>query len=442
MFQFIKLVQPVWYFNLPPGHDHGYFPAPDVLRKQMPFMKPDPSFSTGAADMELSYRAFRLGCINTDSKPGINWWLGQKTELEDEYRFIRKYFHFSRVLFALFYRIITLNNPLKEIKAFHRSKKIKRFNHREVYNEHNEYIEFKSKLLSEAPQVTVIIPTLNRYEYLKDVLADLTKQDYPNFNVIVVDQSTPYRAEFYAGFKLDMKVIHQAEKALWRARNTAIRNTDADYLLFYDDDSRIETDWISQHIKCIDYFKSDISSGVSISKVGASVPENYRYFRWSDQLDTGNVMIHRSVFHKTGLFDRQFEGKRMGDGEFGLRSYLQGFRNVSNPKAQRLHLKVGGGGLREMGSWDAFRPKSIFAPRPVPSVLYLYRKYHGRRAACNAIALNLPPSVIPYKFKNNRKLLVLGSFLTIFLLPFIIIQVGRSWRIASRMLKKSGIEYL
>ena len=38
-----------------------------------------------------------------------------------------------------------------------------------------------------------------------------------------------------------------------------------------------------------------------------------------------------------------------------------------------------------MGSWDAFRPKSILAPRPVPSVLYYYRKYFGNKAAKLAV---------------------------------------------------------
>ena len=89
----------------------------------------------------------------------------------------------------------------------------------------------------------------------------------------------------------------------------------------------------------------------------------------SDQLDTGNVLLKRGVFKKIGLFDRQYEKQRMGDGEYGLRAYLEGFLNISNPYAQRLHLKVGTGGLRQMGSWDGFRPKNWFGPRPVPSVL-------------------------------------------------------------------------
>jgi GT2 family glycosyltransferase len=90
------------------------------------------------------------------------------------------------------------------------------------------------------------------------------------------------------------------------------------------------------------------------------VPQNYSFFRVSDQIDTGNVLIKRDVFQTIGLFDRQFEKQRMGDGEYGLRAYLEGFLNVSNPYAKRLHLKVGTGGLRQMGSWDGFRPKKFF----------------------------------------------------------------------------------
>ena len=72
---------------------------------------------------------------------------------------------------------------------------------------------------------------------------------------------------------------------------------------------------------------------------------------------------------------------RMGDGEFGYRAYINGFKNISNPKAPRIHLKVSSGGLREMGSWDGFRPTKWFAPKPVPSVLYFFSKYFPRETA-------------------------------------------------------------
>ena len=71
--------------------------------------------------------------------------------------------------------------------------------------------------------VSVVIPTLNRYTYLKDVLEDLEKQDYENFEVIIVDQSEPFQKEFYDQFDLNIHLIYQEEKALWLARNTAIK---------------------------------------------------------------------------------------------------------------------------------------------------------------------------------------------------------------------------
>ena len=56
---------------------------------------------------------------------------------------------------------------------------------------------FKSTLVLEKPLVSVVIPTLNRYKYLKDVLNDLEQQDYTNLEVIVIDQSEPFEELFY-----------------------------------------------------------------------------------------------------------------------------------------------------------------------------------------------------------------------------------------------------
>jgi glycosyltransferase involved in cell wall biosynthesis len=441
MFRFLKIIQPVWYFNLKPAVDQGYFPDPESVRISMPQLEPDNAFSPGAALHELSYRAHRLGYLDTKQKAGTDWWQETRFDLVDEYRFIRKYFHITRVAYVFFFRLATFHNPFSEIAALWKSRGMSRFRMEDVHVYPPRYKTFDSELVKSQLRVTVIIPTLNRYTYLKDVLHDLEGQGYRNFDVIVVDQSDPYRYDFYADFRLDLRVIRQEEKALWLARNTAIQETDAPLLLLYDDDSRIAPDWIEQHLRCIDFFNAGISSGVSVSKTGAPVPANYRFFRWSDQLDTGNVMIRKEVFRQVGLFDRQFEKQRMGDGEFGLRSYLAGVRNISNPLASRLHLKVGEGGLREMGNWDAFRPKSFWSPRPVPSVFYLYRKYHGNRQAFRALLLQIFPSLVPYRFKGNRVLLLTGSLLALLATPLVAIQVFRSWRISGRMLQSGKIQF-
>jgi glycosyltransferase involved in cell wall biosynthesis len=267
------------------------------------------------------------------------------------------------------------------------------------------------------------------------VLKDLQKQIYTNFEVIVIDQSNPFKGEFYNKFNLQFKIIRQEKPALWKARNSGIKSTASELLLFLDDDSSIETNWVAEHIKCIDYFSADISSGVSHSVVGEEIPENYSYFRFADQLDTGNVLIKRAVFKKCGLFDEQFEKMRMGDGEFGVRAYLNGFLAISNPYANRRHFKHYDGGLRELGSWDAFRTTNIIQPKPIPSVLYYWRKYWGNEAAFISSIIILPTSFTPYKEKGKKSGELLSIIFFLVFLPFVYILYFLAWKKSSNMLK-------
>jgi glycosyltransferase involved in cell wall biosynthesis len=437
IFEFLKYLQPTNYFLLKKNNGVFAFPCyddiPETIKLQLDY---DEGFETiEASKRDLSWQALNTGFIN---KKGINKF-DHAMSIYDNYRFIRKYFSIAWVIYVLIIRLISLKNPFKEITAFFKSRHITRSLYLKSPLQYNNWDVFKSSLINSNPLVSIIIPTLNRYTYLKDVLKDLEKQDYKNFEVLVVDQSEPFREDFYREFKLNLNVSYQKEKALWLARNTAIKSSSGDYILLFDDDSRVESDWISQHLKCLDFFSADVSSGVSISKIGAKVPANYSFFKVSDQLDTGNVMIKRHVFEQIGLFDRQFEKQRMGDGEYGLRAYLHGFLNISNPFAMRLHLKVGSGGLREMGSWDAFRTKKLFAPRPIPSVLYFFRYYYGNSNARWALLRHIPMSIMPYQFKTNKLMLILGVFVSILLLPLVIFQVMKSWRLSSMKLKEGAL---
>jgi hypothetical protein len=217
-----------------------------------------------------------------------------------------------------------------------------------------------------------------------------------------------------------------------------VRATTAEYLLFFDDDSRVGQDWITQHLKCLDYFNCEISAGVSLAKVGMKVSPSYNYFRWADQFDSGNAMVKRSLFTTIGLFDEQFNKQRMGDGEFGIRAYLNGYRSISNPYASRVHLKVAEGGLREMGSWDGFRPKKWFAPKPVPSVVFLYKKYYPKRLYRAVILLGMMLSNVHYRNKGSNKMLALSVLLTIIKSPLLLVQFLRARSIANTMLKKDN----
>ncbi len=437
LFKFLKYLQPTHYFALLNHKGCSVFPdakaLPIAVRESLELR--NYYHSPTAQGYDLSWQAVKKGYIGNVT----TYSHFEPIPLIDEYHFIRTYFSSAWVWYVFVLRLFSLKNPVKELRAFFGSRGITQSAYLNKPISYPNWNGFDSSLVTSGPKVTVIIPTLNRYDFLTDVLCDLEQQDYPHFEVLIVDQSEPFNSGFYDSFSLDLHVIRQEEKALWLARNTAICLSKYEYLLFFDDDSRVDSNWVRNHLNCIDFFKADISSGVSISKAGAKVPENYAFFRVSDQLDTGNVLIKRSVFHSVGLFDRQYEKQRMGDGEFGYRCYLNGFLNVSNPYAKRLHLKVDSGGLREQGSWDAFRSRGWFAPRPIPSVLYFYRRYFGDSRARFALLKSVPLSIIPYRFKKNKIMVVFGIGLLVIILPLVLVQVIRSWYLSSIKLRQGPL---
>jgi glycosyltransferase involved in cell wall biosynthesis len=440
VFSFIKYTQPGWKFNITPKAKEfaSCYYHPDLLKlKDVSELPIDHAYETQSARYaDLGFSAWNKGELIWCSREvveAVNK-MPQPT-LNDEYKFLMKYWGKSWVTLALLRRLFSLHNPVKELSAFRRSMSTPKVNLYEGALQRKDYCQFHSSLQKKQPLVAVIIPTLNRYEYLKDVLLDLEKQDYKNFEVIVVDQSDPFNQSFYKQFALELNVIHQKEKLLWTARNKAIKATEAEYLLFFDDDSRVDPDWISHHLKCLDYFGADISAGVSLAVVGAKVPQSYNFFRWADQFDSGNAMVKRQVFEKIGMFDLNFNKQSMGDGEFGIRAYINGFRSISNPYAKRIHLKVSAGGLREIGHWDGFRPKKLFAPKPIPSVVYLYKKYYPKALSRNAILIGIMLSNVGYKSKRNSNMLLLSLLFTILKAPLLYLQYSKSKKIANRMLE-------
>lgn len=434
-FSFLTYLQPTHYFRLFTKTGRSVFPKiedlPESVLKQLQM---DFGYSSDLArDYDLSWQAVQAGYIGkVDTYAHF-----EEVSVRDNYHFIRKQFHSAWVFYVLLLRLITFHNPIIEIRAWLKTAAIKKHHHSIKPIRYLDWESFASELIKQQPLISVIIPTLNRYDYLNDVLKDFEKQDYSNFEIIVVDQSEPFQSEFYKSFDLNLRVIRQEEKALWLARNTAIKEAKGTVIALSEDDVRIQPDWLTSHLKCLEFFNAQVSAGVFYPE-GQQLPKERSFFMMASQFATGNAMLYKSVFEQVGLFDRQFEKQRMGDGEFGMRVYLHEIRSVSNPFASCIDVKAGTGGLREMGSWDAFRTKKWFSPRPIPSVLYFYRKYYRNAAAKWALLRTVPLSIMPYQFKSNKPMMVLGVFLSIFLLPVVLFQVFKSWKLASKKLKEGA----
>lgn len=102
------------------------------------------------------------------------------------------------------------------------------------------------------PQISVIIPTFNKIERLKLVMKSFEYQtETPEaFELILVDDgSTDGTDQFAAGLKMhyEMRYIRQKNSGRSHARNTGIRASNGDIILFCDDDCIVSKEFVKSH---------------------------------------------------------------------------------------------------------------------------------------------------------------------------------------------------
>ncbi len=94
--------------------------------------------------------------------------------------------------------------------------------------------------------ISVIVPVYNVRRYLRQCLESLAAQDYPSFEVILVDDgstdgSGPLCDEYVSKNRC-FKVVHQRNEGLSAARNRGLSFACGRYISFVDGD-----DWVSRH---------------------------------------------------------------------------------------------------------------------------------------------------------------------------------------------------
>ncbi|NMP22535.1 glycosyltransferase family 2 protein [Sulfobacillus harzensis] len=108
-----------------------------------------------------------------------------------------------------------------------------------------------------AERVTVVVATYNREEMLVDTIKDLVQQDYPDFEVLVIDQ-TPDHLPDVAAFLTEFGAsgrgqwIRTDKPGLTRARNIGLQRATGSYIIYVDDDVRIpDAKFIQHHVDAL-----------------------------------------------------------------------------------------------------------------------------------------------------------------------------------------------
>jgi glycosyltransferase involved in cell wall biosynthesis len=193
-------------------------------------------------------------------------------------------------------------------------------------------------------EISVIVPTYNRVNLLKDALSSVWAQTFANYEVVVVDDgSTDGTKEYLISLGDRIKFLPQPRRGPSAARNAGVKLAKGKYLAFLDSDD-IWFPWtLAVFHQSFELHHPSLLCGASI-EFQKSVPSHIKqtsvsaeYF--SDYLESASdpkfigtctLAVKRSVFNRVGGFE---ESMRLAeDHDFLLRAATQrGFLRIRSP---------------------------------------------------------------------------------------------------------------
>lgn len=215
-----------------------------------------------------------------------------------------------------------------------------------------------------ASLASVIIVNHNGIEFVDACLRSVLSNNYPNFEVIFVDNaSTDGSLEYVKktfGSDKHLKFVENPASlgpAVGRNRGAAVAG--GKYLVFLDNDTQVNRDWI---IELVSVFEEDASIGAGQSKLlrtGTNLYdcagdylgplgfliERARYAQDRGQFDfiadilsakSAASIIKRDLFEKIGGFDTDFY-MYLEETDLSWRVWLAGYRVVFIPEAKVYH---------------------------------------------------------------------------------------------------------
>ena len=102
-----------------------------------------------------------------------------------------------------------------------------------------------------APSVTVLVATRERQVLLASCLDALSELDYPNYDVVVVDNApaTDQTERLIADKYPDVRYVREDQPGLAAAHNCGLRAATGSILAFTDDDVRVDRQWLTETVR-------------------------------------------------------------------------------------------------------------------------------------------------------------------------------------------------
>jgi glycosyltransferase involved in cell wall biosynthesis len=233
------------------------------------------------------------------------------------------------------------------------------------------------------PLISVIIPTYGREAVLRDTIADVLRQDYPNYEVLVIDQTQTHEPETQQyldelAANQTIRLYQVAWASLPGARNYGVRRSTGEIIVFIDDDVQLPSGFLAAHSRnfqekpevgavagrVFDRLKlAEAEPGLAIDDMPVEAMNPALFWLYINLVHTVkpqqvltargcNMSFRREMFEQYGLwFDERFRGSAVRE-ESDLCLQLRQTGQVIwyDPEAGLVHLGEETGGCHDIST--------------------------------------------------------------------------------------------
>jgi len=214
--------------------------------------------------------------------------------------------------------------------------------------------EYKKNLVS------IIVPTFNRIDLLKETVNAILKQTYQIFEILIInDCSKDYNFETYKQLEgLDDRItVYNLEQNLGAAglvRNYGIEKSNGTYIAFCDDDdlwieNKLEKQLLS--LKNTNYdmcstnaykLENDIKTNTKLMPDFNKYPEELTFDFLTDVYPKGNIICTSSVLLKKSILKFKFSSKKYSEDYGQWLSILNDGKKIRFLNEPLLHYRIDG----------------------------------------------------------------------------------------------------
>ena len=171
-------------------------------------------------------------------------------------------------------------------------------------------------------QISVVVPVYNVSKYLPTCLDSIVNQTYEDLDIIVVDDGStddcPRICDEYGQRDTRIRVIHQSNQGLSKARNTGLSLAKGEYVWFVDSDDWIVEDCIGRIAKRLQETQPDMLQ-IQYEDVydDSTLNEVPRFFSL-EEVCSGKEVMKKGGFpaKESSFFDADKKRTRLQTGPF------------------------------------------------------------------------------------------------------------------------------